>query len=599
MVARVEWSRRTSGEVEEVLGILLQSEYPEQATRRRPGRGDKGIDVYRETPDGWVVYQIKSFTAALERTQWRQITDSWETFRNHVAEVGLVVAAWHLVAPLNPTEGDEAKLAELTAGAAFPCRWQGQDFCDAVAARHPQVIDYYLHDGREAHETSIAGLTSLLRMHTGTSASPGQPLVAADAIPTLEALHDAINRNDPFFRYSLSVESLPSEVLAPLENCDAANDMVVAEQMLQGKRLVMIKVYPRFKDALLERSVAGNISLEAAPGSPEAEALQDFFTFGSPLTKFKVAEASLDAPGGLGHLTGGEATITLGPVPVDAKDLPVFRLDILDEAAGRVVASIDMASMSRSQGIGGDGMEFTGLSGARAVSFRLRLRADGHVNLQYKVLDLTGTDPSEAAADLQFIASFHRPNQILLRERHARPFGPPIPITADVYEEAAWLEQTIEICDALATFQSLSHHPIRLPDLAEQPIARIEHWLFEAMLIRGEITDRTWDRMAINRHPGPSALSAAEAEFTALIRQPLVIELADLTLELGIRQLHLKTAQIAPGSDPEDEHLEVIPGSDPMISSSWLPTEAEAEILPWVPLTRASTRRSEPGRSPA
>jgi len=548
--------------------------------------------VYRETDDGWVVYQIKSFTSALRSAQWRQIRESWDTLTTHAAELGLRIAEWHLVLPLNPTEGDQRKLGELTAGASFPCCWQGQDFCDALAARHPMVVDYYLHDGREAHEKTVGDLTELLRFHTGVNGSKGGPLVAADAVPTLEALHGAINRHDPFFQYSISVESSSGSDLPPLESFVAEDGMIAAEQSISSKRLVTIKVFPRFKDALLERSVAGNITFDAEPGSVDAEAIEDFFTFGSPLSGVKVSKASLDAPGGLDALTGGEATVSIGPAASDPKDLPVFRLQLLDAQAKQAVGALDVQMESRSQGLYGEGIEFNGSSIAGAASFRLRLRSEGQVNLQYEMVDITGGDPSELLPELRFIAEFHRPNQILLGERHHRPFGPPMPVAIEPFEHPGWLEQMIEICDALATFQGLSAYSVRVPDLTEEPVGRVEQWLFDAMLIRGEILDRTWDRLSITRTPGASPINNASDEFTAVIRKPLTVEIGDLRLDLGLRQMHVHTARLAPGCDPAGERVEIVPGADPFLTCAWLPaTELEA-MLPWVGLHREPSDES-------
>lgn len=53
---RVEWTRRTPEEIEEVLGIPLCSKYPLSATGVRPSRGDKGVDVHLRSPGGWIVF---------------------------------------------------------------------------------------------------------------------------------------------------------------------------------------------------------------------------------------------------------------------------------------------------------------------------------------------------------------------------------------------------------------------------------------------------------------------------------------------------------------------------------------------------------------
>lgn len=101
-MSRVEWTRRTPEEIESVLGILLCRENP-AAERIRPAKGDHGIDVFVPTPDGWIVYQVKSFTESLTGSHKRQIKKSWLRFLEFVDERKPEVKAWCCVRPLNAT----------------------------------------------------------------------------------------------------------------------------------------------------------------------------------------------------------------------------------------------------------------------------------------------------------------------------------------------------------------------------------------------------------------------------------------------------------------------------------------------------------------
>lgn len=123
-MSRVEWSRRTSDEVESLLGIALCLRYS-NATRIRPSRGDKGVDVFVPTDEGWVVYQIKSFTGSLNASRKRQIKKSWDTFHEYVREDRVDVAEWHLLRPENPTLEDIRWLAELKGGGRLPLQLGG------------------------------------------------------------------------------------------------------------------------------------------------------------------------------------------------------------------------------------------------------------------------------------------------------------------------------------------------------------------------------------------------------------------------------------------------------------------------------------------
>jgi hypothetical protein len=142
-MARIEWSRLGSEECEGVLGILLLRRN-RAAHRVRPAKGDRGVDVYVPGPDGWTVYQIKSFTQALTSSHKAQIQKSWDSFRVFVQENNLRIKEWFLLRPINATWPDEKFLEQLTGDAPWPCAWQGLDHCDELAAAYPDVIDYYL-----------------------------------------------------------------------------------------------------------------------------------------------------------------------------------------------------------------------------------------------------------------------------------------------------------------------------------------------------------------------------------------------------------------------------------------------------------------------
>jgi hypothetical protein len=101
---------------------------------------------------------------------------------------------------LDPISEDEEWLRQLNAQAPFPCDWKGQLFWDSEAAKHAQVIDYYLRDGKARLEGRVRDLQHLL-------AQPGTQLRAADVGGTLQDLRTAINRDDPHYRYEFSTSA--------------------------------------------------------------------------------------------------------------------------------------------------------------------------------------------------------------------------------------------------------------------------------------------------------------------------------------------------------------------------------------------------------
>lgn len=75
------------------------------ARQVQPGNhGDGGIDIYLDTPDGLVVWQIKGFTAPLSSNQWGQVQESWKRFNEEYVDADAKVVSYSLVTPWTPTK---------------------------------------------------------------------------------------------------------------------------------------------------------------------------------------------------------------------------------------------------------------------------------------------------------------------------------------------------------------------------------------------------------------------------------------------------------------------------------------------------------------
>jgi hypothetical protein len=154
-MARVEWSRLSGDDIEAVVAILLCREHP-TATRIKPSIGDAGIDVWVPGVKGPSVYQVKGYTGNIDATRRRHIKKSWTQLQKYVRVNSVALACWYLVMPENPTK-EQLKWfdEELTADAKCPCIWKGLDYPEGLAAKYPEVIDYYLRDGKERLEATV------------------------------------------------------------------------------------------------------------------------------------------------------------------------------------------------------------------------------------------------------------------------------------------------------------------------------------------------------------------------------------------------------------------------------------------------------------
>lgn len=199
MSGRIPWSRYSGEEVEKALAAYICLENP-RATRIRPSRGDRGIDLISRHNDEIVVYQIKKFSDNLTPSQKRQIEDSWKRLRDYASANNLNLSEWHLVMPLDPTpENDDwfRKMGE-TAGVDFI--WDGLVQVDAWAAQKPWVADYFFADGKEAEREAIA---NLMRIAGLKDPSPPEELEAQ-----LSSLQQRLDEINPllFIQHKRSVE---------------------------------------------------------------------------------------------------------------------------------------------------------------------------------------------------------------------------------------------------------------------------------------------------------------------------------------------------------------------------------------------------------
>ncbi|WP_436528234.1 hypothetical protein [Actinoplanes sp. HUAS TT8] len=89
--------------------------------------GDGGRDIAWNSPDGLVVFEVKSYTSRLGSTQRRNIRDSLTTASQHDP------AQWILILPLDPTPAEEAWFNGLRKDfSPTDLQWRGRDWLGRV-----------------------------------------------------------------------------------------------------------------------------------------------------------------------------------------------------------------------------------------------------------------------------------------------------------------------------------------------------------------------------------------------------------------------------------------------------------------------------------
>lgn len=583
-VARVEWSRQSGDEVEAVLGILLCREHP-TATRVKASVGDGGIDVWVPEGEAATVYQIKRYTGNITATRKGHIKKSWETLLAYVEGNNITLSAWYLVMPENPTKEQLTWFEELTKDASFPCAWRGLDFVDGLAAKYPDVIDYYLRDGKDRLEETVARLLSIAGLKN-PAASP------ASSIDSLKELHAALNQFDPHFQYDFSVQTLNADGTCPPP--PVTPTAIAHIRLTDNKRCVTYTIILRFNEALKERPVPGSMTLAATPGSPLHQQIDDWAKYGTPLQDVPATNVSWDLPGGFGG-SWEDARVTMGvskPLPGAAHETITLRVL---EADGSVVASLDFVTEDASSGVDKKGVRSAGHdTEAGLARYELRMLKDDDenrvaANLNLSVEEPTGRLPADMLPSIRFLAAVRASRQIQMFSRNGPALTPPLPIPQQLIPDdqgKLW----ILMCESLAIIQQHVVERIKFPDMMKYHAVNfmddIEQWWQAAALLRGEALIGSWDSAIMHLSPGvepPIELDQAPAMFSA----EYGVRIGPKTYRLGIVNAQAATIQINSAVPPvvHEDHfdVEVIPRDDrtaTMHLASGASAVGSPEVLP-------------------
>jgi hypothetical protein len=546
------------GDTENLISVLLCRENP-SAVRVRPSRGDGGIDVLVETAQGWVVHQIKYFFANLTDSQKAQIEESFKRVRAYAGSKGALVAAWYLWLPLDPTNENRGWFGELTAAAGYPCEWHGHTHCEGLAAKYPEVIDYYVNNGGARLQAIVEHFISVIGLRQGTASPPAGQLQPGDLEVDLGRLHAALNAQDPHYRYDFAVHG-ESPPLPPPEPM-----LVAALIRQQGDAWVTFKVYARMREAVHERPVPITLQIKAPPDSETARKLEDFDTYGTPTSISNGGEVavrgSIDLPGGLAtSLDSG--TVHLGPSWSDDAVPYDLRLQVLDET-GACLASVIFRMAPVTVGPSRQGVRAVGTEQHGALNIEITTNlVTQKVNVALRVNDLTGLRPVEVLPGLRAAVALGPPNRL----RFAAPYGPadhpamPIPTDARIEMGGA-----LRVIEALATIQDYTTEQLSIPDLTQMSGDEGVELVHIARLLRLGSYEATWTRLA-EAVPSDTLDPQADLDTASpvIAIRPLIAKIGDTEVMLGYRRARLASARIGALTPRPDGTIlvELVPGDD-------------------------------------
>ncbi|MFF5003731.1 hypothetical protein ACFY3G_12940 [Streptomyces phaeochromogenes] len=534
---RIDWAdeRLGSNVYEDMVSVLI-SRLHQQAQRIDGSGGDKGRDVQVPLPTGLEIFELKSFTGRLDERSGRrrQVADSLKSAAKHNP------AAWHLVVPINHTDGELEWFNNLTAAYPFPCDWLGKDWLDDQMASHPELRRYYL----EGSNDEIVRMMQEINQEQA-ALTRGVP----DLVERVRALKDRLNSLDPHYEFSFQV---------------------------QPSGAVNVTTHPRYPGAEKDRpiQIGGAFSFpNTEDGRKAAKALQDSFDYGTATvvpSEF-VKNISIDAPAEFGGtFEGGELQIA-GAINNTLLRDARFALRIRD-SQGVIKAHLPLEVKERTSGRRGIELALEDLGGAVKVKARFDMTAH-HANITYSFHLPESCLPSILLPALHFLAEA-KDDRGATMVLNGKEIGPPMGLSVS-YPDAG---DSIKLLRILDDIQRISGIYFTVPhSLTDEEFESIK----EAHLY---LTNKTsvsdWNRLTFTiprtRLDAPEVQQLKVGTVSNFpVGKDLILRLGEDVFNLGRLIMTCASARlesmtnIADDSDPEARvELTIVPGSDPSISIS-------------------------------
>jgi hypothetical protein len=553
---------RPGEDVEAVVSMLLCRRY-ERAARRRPGQGDRGVDVFVPLTDGRIdVYQVKRYDRSLNSSQWRKIKESYQTLVKAVAEGRFAVRNWYLVMPLDESDADSAKLAALVADAPFElCEWKGLAWLDALASEFPSVVDYYLGDGKARLESAHGDLMAVLNARDAAAAG-------ADAVAVgdgLAGLHRALNRHDALYRYDFAVGATAErDLFVPV---DPPTSLVFTAQVSNGGVCVTWHVYARCDESVRERPIPIGLLFDADDNPELQESLRLFSEYGKPFeAPDRTVTITTDLPGGLG---GGphRGSVQIGPTAQDAAREYGLRLRACHAGAPHAVVRLVMNAPT----VGSRGARLSGEHDGGAFAFEaLHDVEPPRMHIQFMRLELTGKAVASVLVGVEFLRGL--PGATLEVAAEHGPFMPfgEAPSVGECLDDSGDAEIA-----ALRALQELQQHTattVLVPDFSVVTVGQLREWQVIARMLRGEaVSDRRLGVLTTVLEHRPEAIVDGDHAFA--FTTDLVAAVGEQRLLLGQQLLHIDAATVRTDAG-EPARLAVTPWR----GHSWTRTRVEPPV---------------------
>ncbi|MFI1955908.1 hypothetical protein ACH437_29415 [Streptomyces xinghaiensis] len=535
---RVDWAdeRLGSNVYEDMVSVLISRLHP-QAQRIDGAGGDKGRDVQVPLPTGLEIFELKSFTGRLDERSGRrrQVADSLK----NAAKLNPV--AWHLVVPINHTDGELEWFNNLTAQYPFPCDWRGKDWLDNQMASHPELPRYYL-------EGSNDEIVSMMRELNQEQAALTRGMT--DVVVRVRSLKDRLNSLDPHYEFSFNV---------------------------QPSGAVNLTTHPRYPGAEKDRpiQIGGVFSFpNTEDGKRSAQALQDSFDYGTATvvpSEF-VKSFSIDAPAAFGgNFEGGELHVG-GAIDNTLLADARFALRIRD-AQGVIRSHLPLEAKERTSGRKGIELKLEDLGGVAKVIARFDATMR-RAKITYSFHMPGNSLPSILLPVVRFLAEAKEGRGATL-VLNGKEIGPPMDLSAS-YPNA---DETIRLLRVLDDIQRISGVYFPVPqsptDEEFESIKEAHRYLTnETIVFQWNRCSFTIPRTSLET-PEVQQLQQGDAVSNLVMKNDLVLHLGEDSFNLGCLNMTYASAKLESLTDVSNDSgaetqvkVTIVPGDDSSASVS-------------------------------
>lgn len=419
-----------------------------QAHRVDGRGGDGGRDCYFSDEEGTDVYELKSFTGRMGRTQRRQVERSLDQAMKGSPR------SWTLVVPIDPNPTEETWFDTLKpARSGTRLEWLGANWLKDQLARFPDIIRYFSGAADE-----------VVRLLTEINHEEALPSDAAGLAQQFAGQAARLNEIDPYYWFEFTIAG----------------------------ETVTVTAHPRYPDAVRDHpiTVTATLRFDDSPGQHEARAaFADYMKFGTPVTipPTSIASLAVDAPAGLGgEFQGGTLTLD-GTFHPGSDQATAVLLRVPAHPPVRRMVSLDVTERSAGDG----GLRLLARDQSGLLTMELRFDFGGRTcqaSLAYRYY--SGVLPRDAVPVLRFCAELADGAEMAVTD----PAGNVIAVISGSFGPAE-PEAYIRCVELLAEVQQLCGAAFPLPE--EFSTEDQQDLLYARAILRGEPVQAEWTSLTV------------------------------------------------------------------------------------------------------